>query len=161
MATHQLTRALGNMSVSGSRAPSSAAPSFGFCSCLRGQSLTGAERRRSVAARGAVAVFAKQNAKQRERLAEKQRQYNKSRKSAVATRMRKVFKAIADLGQVQEEAALAPVEKLISEAYKEVDKAVSKGVIHKNTAARRKSRLAAAKRSTLINSGLYTPAPAA
>ena len=43
-----------------------------------------------MAARGAVAVFAKQNAKQRERLSEKQRQYNKSRKSAVATRMRKV-----------------------------------------------------------------------
>jgi ribosomal protein S20 len=43
-----------------------------------------------VAARGAVAVFAKQNAKQRERLAEKQRQYNKARKSAAATRMRKV-----------------------------------------------------------------------
>ena len=40
--------------------------------------------------RGAVAVFAKQNAKQRERLSEKQRQYNRSRKSAVATRMRKV-----------------------------------------------------------------------
>jgi len=47
-----------------------------------------------VAARGAVAVFAKQNAKQRERLAEKQRQYNKARKSAVATRIRKVHAAV-------------------------------------------------------------------
>ena len=62
------------------RAPSTQAP----------VSRAGAERRRSVAARGAVAVFAKQNAKQRERLAEKQRQYNKARKSAAATRMRKV-----------------------------------------------------------------------
>ena len=53
------------------------------------------------------------------------------------------------------------MEQLIAEAYKEVDKAVSKGVIHKNTAARRKSRLAAAKRATLVSAGLYTPAPAA
>jgi len=35
-------------------------------------------------------VFAKQNALQRQRLAEKQRVYNKARKSAVATRIKKV-----------------------------------------------------------------------
>ncbi len=40
--------------------------------------------------RSAVAIFAKQNAKQRERLSEKQRVYNKARKSAIGTRMRKV-----------------------------------------------------------------------
>ena len=67
---------------------------------------------------------------------------------------------MAELGEVKEEAELAPVEQLIAEAYKEVDKAISKGVIHKNTGARRKSRLAAAKRATLISAGLYTPAPA-
>ena len=50
-----------------------------------------------MAARGAVAVFAKQNAKQRERLSEKQRQYNKARKSAVATRMRKVCYSVCDV----------------------------------------------------------------
>lgn len=76
--------------------------------------------------------------------------------------VRQVFKAVAELGAVKEEAELAPVEALIAEAYQEVDKAVSKGVIHKNTAARRKARLAAAKRTTLITAGLYTlPAPAA
>ena len=68
---------------------------------------------------------------------------------------------MAELGAVKEEAELAPVEALIAEAYQEVDKAVSKGVIHKNTAARRKARLAAAKRATLVSAGLYTPAPAA
>ena len=52
--------------------------------------VAGAERRRTVAVRSAVAVFAKQNAKQRERLSEKQRVYNKARKSAIGTRMRKV-----------------------------------------------------------------------
>jgi len=72
-----------------------------------------------------------------------------------------VFKAVAELGEVKDEAALLPVERLISEAYKDIDKAVSKGIIHKNTAARRKSRLAAAKRNTLVQAGLYTPAGAA
>lgn len=42
MATHQLTRALGNLSVSGCRPPSAATPSFSFCSCMRGRSLLGA-----------------------------------------------------------------------------------------------------------------------
>ncbi len=43
MATAQLTRAMGGLSVSGSRRPSTpAAPGFGFCACMRGQSLIGA-----------------------------------------------------------------------------------------------------------------------
>lgn len=37
------------------------------------------------------------------------------------------------------------VEALISEATKAIDKATAKGIIHKNTAARRKSRMARAK----------------
>lgn len=41
-----------------------------------------------------------------------------------------------------------------------IDKAVSNGVLHRNTAARRKARLAAARRNVLIAAGLYTPAPA-
>ena len=41
-----------------------------------------------------------------------------------------------------------------------IDKAVSKGVLHLNTAARRKARLAAARRNVLVAAGLYTPAPA-
>ena len=68
---------------------------------------------------------------------------------------RQVFKAALTL---ESEADVAPLETLISEATKALDKAVSKGVLHKNTAARRKSRLAAAKRNALIKKGMYTPA---
>jgi small subunit ribosomal protein S20 len=50
------------------------------------------------------------------------------------------------------------VEALIGEAFQEIDKAVSKGVLHANTGARRKARLSAAKRAALIKGGLYTPA---
>ena len=38
-----------------------------------------------------------------------------------------------------------------------IDKAVCKGVLHRNTAARRKARLAKARKNVLIASGLYTP----
>ena len=55
------------------------------------------------------------------------------------------------------EDAVRPLEKLISEAYQEIDKATSKGILHINTAGRRKSRLAQAKQSLLIQAGLYSP----
>jgi small subunit ribosomal protein S20 len=69
-----------------------------------------------------------------------------------------VLKALSDFnGKLEAEDALKPVEKLISEAYQEIDKAVGKGVLHQNTGARRKSRMALAKKKLLITSGLYTP----
>lgn len=40
----------------------------------------------------------------------------------------------------KDEAEVKPLEKLISEAFTEIDKAVGKGIIHKNNAARKKSR---------------------
>ena len=42
MATHQMTRAFGSLSVSGSRPSNTGAPGFGFCACMRGQSILGA-----------------------------------------------------------------------------------------------------------------------
>lgn len=59
------------------------------------------------------------------------------------------------------EAEVAPLEKLVSEAYKELDLAVQKSVLHANTVARRKARLAKYKRQVLIAAGFYTPAPEA
>lgn len=68
-----------------------------------------------------------------------------------------MLKALAQFnGKVESEEALKPVEKMISEAYQEIDKAVSKGVLHMNTGARRKSRLAVAKRKLLVSAGLYS-----
>ncbi len=68
-----------------------------------------------------------------------------------------MFKAIAEFnGKLESEDALKPVEKLISEAYQEIDKAVCRGVLHINTGARRKSRLANAKKKLLVTAGLYS-----
>ena len=56
-------------------------------------------------------------------------------KSSVKTSVRKVSDAVAT-NQVDS------AKELLSNAASTIDKAVSKGVIHKNTAARKKSRLA-------------------
>ncbi|CAN1335277.1 30S ribosomal protein S20, chloroplastic, partial [Linum perenne] len=57
-----------------------------------------------------------------------------------------------------------PIETLIAEAYSVIDKAVKVGTLHRNTGARRKSRLARGKRAVAIRHGWYSPstdAPAA
>ncbi len=106
-----------------------------------------------------MTIEAKQNSLKRQRTAEKSRQYNKSRKSEIATRMKKVFTALDAYKSAPPatEADLAPVSSLISETYQVLDKAVVKGILHTNTAARRKARLAKARRNVLIAAGLYTP----
>ena len=76
------------------------------------------------------------SAKKRVLIAERNRERNQAVKSRVKTRVKKVLAAV----EVKEvEAANAA----LSVAYKELDKAVTKGIIKKNTASRKKARLAA------------------
>jgi small subunit ribosomal protein S20 len=72
--------------------------------------------------------------KKRNRQNEKHRQRNKSLKSDLNTAIRKVEAAAA---------AGEPTEELFQNAQKKIDTAAAKGAIHANTAARKKSRLAA------------------
>ena len=53
------------------------------------------------------------------------------------------------------------IEKLIAEAYSVIDKAVKVGTLHRNTGARRKSRLARRKKDVEIHHGWYTRTPVA
>lgn len=50
-----------------------------------------------------------------------------------------------------------PIEKLIGEAFKIIDKAAKVGSLHRNKAGHQKSRLSRAKRTMMIQLGLYTP----
>ena len=50
-----------------------------------------------------------------------------------------------------------PLESLIAEAYKEIDKAIVKSVLHKNNGARKKSRCARYKKNVLMAAGLFVP----
>lgn len=76
------------------------------------------------------------SAKKRARQAEKHRQHNASLRSMVRTYIKKVYSAIAEGNQ-----------KLAAEAFQAavpvIDRIASKGLIHKNKAARHKSRLTA------------------
>ena len=58
---------------------------------------------------------------------------NKAVRSELKTRVKNAVRAAGEGGETAEEA--------LRQAVKRIDKAASKGVIHKNQAARRKSRL--------------------
>jgi small subunit ribosomal protein S20 len=77
------------------------------------------------------------SAKKRVRIEAKRRARNHSIKSATRTYVTKARNAIAV------DASTPETEEAVREAIRELDKAVSKGVIHRNNAARRKSRLMA------------------
>ena len=69
----------------------------------------------------------------RNRQNEKRRLRNKDVRSELRTRLKAASEAI--------EAGSDDVDERVRDAMKHLDKAVTKGVIHRNEAARRKSRL--------------------
>ena len=75
---------------------------------------------------------------------EKARQRNKAVKSSLKTAVRS-FREAADAGDTEK------ASEALRAAYVKLDKAASKGVIHKNQAANRKSTLA--KRAATLTQG--------
>ncbi len=75
--------------------------------------------------------------------AEKRRQHNASRRSMMRTYMKKTIAAIEVGNKEAATAALVEVTPLL-------DRMATKGLIHKNKAARHKSCFAAANQSSLI-----------
>ena len=73
-------------------------------------------------------------ARKRARQAEKRRQQNASRRSAMRTEVKKVINAIAAGDKSGAEAAFKAAAPVL-------DRAADQGLIHKNKAARHKSRL--------------------
>jgi len=73
-------------------------------------------------------------ARKRARQAEKRRQHNASRRSAMRTEVKKVISAIAAGDKSGAEAAYKAAAPIL-------DRAANQGLIHKNKAARHKSRL--------------------
>ncbi len=76
------------------------------------------------------------SAEKRVRQNEKRRNINRSNKSRVRTQIKKLRSAIA-----LKDASLS--QELLNPTVSVIDKAVNKGLLHKNTAARYKSRLSA------------------
>jgi small subunit ribosomal protein S20 len=77
------------------------------------------------------------SAKKAIRASAKKRVFNLRRKDSLTDASKMLLKAVAAKD-------VSGAEKLLSEAYKAIDKAMKRGVIKKNTAARKKSRLALA-----------------
>lgn len=75
------------------------------------------------------------SAKKRVDVSERNRLRNISIKTGVRTAVKKVYEAI------KANEAAEKIQEAVNNAYSLIDKAVSKGVLHKNTAARKKSRL--------------------
>ena len=76
------------------------------------------------------------SAKKRVLVAERNRDRNQAVKSRVKTMVKKVLVSV-------ETKEIEAAKAALSVAYKELDKAVSKGIMKKNTVSRKKARLAA------------------
>jgi small subunit ribosomal protein S20 len=73
----------------------------------------------------------------------KKRNYNRMQKSKIKTAVKEVKKSILNKDNKAEE--------LLKKTNKNIDKSAAKRVIHKNTAARKKSRLAKFKNKFGVN----------
>ncbi|MEL6159434.1 MAG: 30S ribosomal protein S20 [Cyanobacteria bacterium J06627_32] len=75
------------------------------------------------------------------RVAERNRLRNKAYKSAVKTLTKRYHEALETYASNPSEASSQLVQTRMSAAVSKIDKAVKRGVLHRNAGARRKSRL--------------------
>ncbi len=84
------------------------------------------------------------SAKKRIEIAERNRLQNKSYKSAMRTLMKHCLTACSDYSQKPGEEAKASLQKNMNVAFSKIDKAVKRGVLHRNAGAHQKARLSTA-----------------
>jgi small subunit ribosomal protein S20 len=89
------------------------------------------------------------SAKKRIEIAERNRLQNRSYKSAVRTLIKRCFTACSAYVQKPGDEAKSAVQASVSAAFSKIDKAVKRGVLHRNTGAHQKSRLSAAVRKAI------------
>ena len=89
------------------------------------------------------------SAKKRIQIAERNRLQNKNYKSTVRTLMKRCFVACGTFDKEPGDEAKAELQQALNAAFSKIDKAVKKGVMHKNTGANQKSRLSFAIKKVL------------
>lgn len=82
------------------------------------------------------------SALKRIQVAERNRVRNKTYKSAVKTLMKNYLTAVDEYVRQPSQESLQEVQSRMAAAYSKIDKAVKRGILHQNTGARKKSRLA-------------------
>ena len=93
------------------------------------------------------------SAKKRIQIAERNRLENKSYRSALRTLMKRSFAACGFYQDKPSDEAKEGLQKSINEAFSKIDKAVKRGVLHRNNAANQKSRLSSALKKALESKG--------
>ncbi|AFY70595.1 SSU ribosomal protein S20P [Thalassoporum mexicanum PCC 7367] len=84
------------------------------------------------------------SALKRIKTAERNRLRNREYRSAVRTLMKNYFLAVEAYEAEKTPEALATVQERMNTAYSKIDRAVKRGVLPRNTGARRKARLSRA-----------------
>ncbi|MEM1308243.1 MAG: 30S ribosomal protein S20 [Cyanobacteria bacterium P01_H01_bin.153] len=84
------------------------------------------------------------SAVKRIQVAERNRLRNKSYRSAVKTLTKRYFDAVDTYKAEPNSSNLATAQASLSAVFSKIDKAVKRGVYHRNAGARRKSRLSRA-----------------
>ncbi|MDB9524683.1 30S ribosomal protein S20 [Oscillatoria sp. CS-180] len=80
-------------------------------------------------------------------VAERNRLRNKSYRSAVKTLTKRYLAALENYSADPNSETMAAAQKELSAVFSQIDKAVKRGVYHRNAGARRKSRLSQAFKS--------------
>lgn len=83
------------------------------------------------------------SSKKRIEVAQRNWLLNRSYKSAVRTLMKRCLTAVSAYNQEPGEEARVVVHTSLNAAFSKIDKAVKRGVLHRNTGANQKSRLSA------------------
>jgi len=89
------------------------------------------------------------SAKKRIQIADRNRLQNKNYKSTVRTLMKRCFVACGNFDKELGDEAKADLQKTFNAAFSKIDKAVKKGVLHRNTAANQKSWLSLALKKVM------------
>lgn len=89
------------------------------------------------------------SSKKRIEIAERNRLHNRSYKSGMRTLMKRCLSACSAYGLDPNPEARDAVQSSLNAAFSKIDRAVSVGVVHRNTGANQKSRLSAAVKKTL------------
>ena len=89
------------------------------------------------------------SAKKRIQIAERNRLENKTYKSAMRTLMKRCLSACGAYTNEPGEEAKIALKRNLSDAFSKIDKAVKRGVLHRNNGANQKSRLSSAFKNAI------------
>lgn len=82
------------------------------------------------------------SAVKRVQIASRNNRRNKNYKSSIKTMIKAVFTQLSSMNHDQSDGDKKKLNLLVAQVYSKIDKAAKRRVIHKNSAARKKSRLA-------------------